>query len=462
MNKRVRLFLALTIIVPATCIHGTAFPAAAQPPLSEAQTQALQTRVVEASKVRDWESVRRALVERPELLYSCVRASGQGGDDKCPTQGGVKGIRVASVVLINAAAANGNAALLPMLLRSGASANARSSQGVPALLLALGSRNDAMLGALLAAGADTNQPGPHGLTALHVAVARGDTALADRLLAAGARPAADARGRMPGYYLFWQHDGDPALAASAQRLGYGEAHDYVARKRAREQSDADMAQFAQVMLQAMGTAVVQHQRMQAQKQPSPQQGLVQNSRRDDPFAVSTQNRQPPRPPVAAQASNGGDARRGVVVARNSAAGSSGTQRTEGLCYVAQDSRVILEVDTTNFVGANLVHPYVCGMRPSGAAGTGPLHEMEISLSDRMQIPVIVCGRTFYMSVDNLNRSSRAPRKLNLDGWRNLMFVVTRPTYDRVTRNGQTLDVEKHVVSCPASMAEIENFLRGGR
>lgn len=457
-----RHILALTIMAPAVCIWGMAFSAAAQPPLSEAQTQILQTQVVEASKVSDWEVVRRALEEQPELLWSCVRASGQGGDDKCPAQGGFQGIRLASVVLINAAASNGNADLLPLLLRSGAGVNARSSQGVPALLLALGARNDAMFIAMLGVGADINRPGPHGLTALHVAVARGDTALADRLLAAGAIPAADARGHMPGYYLFWQNDGDPDLAVSAQRLGYGEAHEYVARKLRREQSDADLAQFAQVMLQALGTVVVEHQRIQAQQQPTLQQGAMQPGIRDDPFAASTQVQQPQAPPLAMNPWLSDDTRDDAVVANNSVVASNGAQRTAGLCYIDQDSRIILEADTTNFIDPDLVHPYICGTRPSGAGGTGPLHTMELNLSDEMQIPVLVCGTTFYISVDSLNRSARSPRKLSLDGWRNLKFVVTRPTYDTITRNGQKLAVEKHVVSCPASIPEIELFLRGGR
>lgn len=168
--------------------------------------------------------------------------------------------------MINAAASIHDPSLVRLLIANRADPNARTSQGVPVVLLALAAGNRGMVDALLAAKADPNQPGPQGLTLLHVAAMRGDLALAERLIAAGARPQPDAHGRMPGYYMFWLHGGDPAVA---ERLGYGEGRGYVERRERREREAAAAAEFAKVMLQATAAAVQQHQQARsAARQPA--------------------------------------------------------------------------------------------------------------------------------------------------------------------------------------------------
>ena len=454
----VSVSLAAALIFPVIGLPGAA-SLAAPAGLSEVEMERLQNRVTEASKVGDWGAVRRALGERPDLLYRCVRASGQMGDSTCPVQGGVRGVRIASAVLINAAASNGDGSLLPMLLTSGANINARSSDGVPALLLAQGAGNDSMVSALLASGVDANQPGPDGMTALHVAVTRGDTAMADRLLAAGARPAPDARGHMPGYYLFWQNNGDPALAAFAQRLGYGEAHEYVARQQAREQSRADMAQFAQAMLQAMGSAVAQPQ-IQAPQQPGSQPAVAQNDWRADPFAVSTQGR-PQSSPSAAQPMVDYEMRE-TIVAENGAASDSGGRQLEGLCFQRGHS-VIRDYYTTRFVDENSAFAYVCYMQTSGPSRAVPFPEVYFERRAGADIQIIICGRTFYVSLEALNKSARSYTQYSFDGWRDLRFVVAQDTYDEISVNGQNVSVQKHIVSCPTTRGGVDFLMtRGGR
>jgi len=361
--------------------------------------EVLEGRAVEASKKGDWNTLRSLLGSYPDLLYRCVRASGHGGDAKCPAQGGVKGVRVASVVMLNVVASTDDPALLRLLLAGGADPNARSTQGVPVLVLALGAGNSGMLDALLAAGADPNQPAMQGLTALHFAAMRGNVAMAQRLIAAGAKPRPDAKGHMPGYYLFWLHDGDPSLA---ERLGYSDAHGYVERRRRREQEDADAAAFAKAMLQAVATA-------QQQQVRAPSSGLVRGTvpMGSNPLRIAEPGHRQP----GAAAPTGGDAR-----STNQQAGVP-----RGPCY---DPGLPQSVASGKRSGR--LHPnypsnapvlsrsdvYVMRPKDSGlpypvdhvARKAGCLQEGLMRFGDReiYSWPVTVCGKTVY------NRSSFGP------------------------------------------------------
>lgn len=362
--------------------------------------EALEGRVVEASKTGDWSTVRRILGEHPGLINRCVRTTAQGGDSRCPAQGSIRGIKVASVVMINAAASIDDPSLVRLLIANGADPNARTSQGVPVVLLALAAGNRGMVDALLAAKADPNQPGPQGLTLLHVAAMRGDLALAERLIAAGARPQPDAHGRMPGYYMFWLHGGDPAVA---ERLGYGEGRGYVERRERREREAAAAAEFAKVMLQATAAAVQQHQQARsAARQPAaggPIQGPVRGTMpvQSNPLRIAEPGSARPR---AAPAPSGG-----------------GTQQDGGYRGPCYDPNVSQAVATGK--RADRVHPnYVVNapvlsksdiyvLRRKGsppidgvARRAGCFQEATSGIStwnrEFYSWPITVCGKTVYV------------------------------------------------------------------
>jgi hypothetical protein len=219
-------------------------------------------RIGNASRDGDWKTVRELIQSHPGALSQCLSVSNLGSSPHCE---GV-GVPFSSIVLTNAISSGAaDAALMSQLLAAHADPNRRSSQGVSMVLLAVDRGNAIALDLLLKAGADPNAPSRDGLTPLQHAVLLGKTLLIERLLAAGARPSPDNKGNMPGYYLYWAHQGNAQLAS---RLGYAKAHEYEARK---HEPDFDWNGFAQAMLQgaAQMTAQMQQQRQPVAAAPRP-------------------------------------------------------------------------------------------------------------------------------------------------------------------------------------------------
>lgn len=235
-----------------------------EPPVEEVMLSAVDAslfnigmRIGKASAEGDWKTVRELMQSHPGALTQCANVHGQERNPASQHCDGV-GVHVSSVVLTNALASDADASLVGQLLRAHADPNHRTLQGAPMVLLAIGRNNGVALGLLLKAGADPNTPWHKGLTPLHHAAIAGNTAMVERLLAAGARPAPDADGRMPGYYLYWMQKGDARLA---ERLGYAEAQTYEARK---HEPEFDWNGFAQAMLQGAGQMVAQAQQQRQQ------------------------------------------------------------------------------------------------------------------------------------------------------------------------------------------------------
>lgn len=97
---------------------------------------------------------------------------------------------------MHAAAAHGHVAVIDVLVKHGASVNARCAGGGTPLMMAAHYDNVAAMAKLVAAGADVDDCDDMGMTALHSAVARGNAGVVKALLEAGAQPdLKDAAGR---------------------------------------------------------------------------------------------------------------------------------------------------------------------------------------------------------------------------------------------------------------------------
>jgi hypothetical protein len=94
-----------------------------------------------------------------------------------------------------AAAHNGDAARISMLLREGADPNARDESGRPALVAAAASGRPEAVRALLRGGARPDEADRSGFTALHQAVEIGDAATVRSVLDGGAAPDVASRAR---------------------------------------------------------------------------------------------------------------------------------------------------------------------------------------------------------------------------------------------------------------------------
>lgn len=142
-------------------------------------------------RTRNLPKIRELLEREPALVHARELDQPDGlGDSYLPLSGGYSAL--------HRAAADGQVALMKLLLVHGAVVDATTTYGLTPLMSAIAANREEAVTLLLAHGADCNRRLKSGLTPLHWAVMRGQTIIIAHLLGAGANPTSrDTYGRTP-------------------------------------------------------------------------------------------------------------------------------------------------------------------------------------------------------------------------------------------------------------------------